>query len=115
MTTTAQNFTMWSGDDKTITVTVVDGDGTAQDITAATISYKLQPAVDDATGAITKTVGSGVTITNAAGGIFTVDIAAANTASFAGIYYHECQVTSSGGVVSTVFVGNVTINQDAIT
>ena len=105
---------MWSGDDKTITVTVTDSAGAAQDITLATITYKLQPAVDDATGVVTKTVGAGVTITVPASGIFTVDLDPVDTAGFAGDYYHEAQVTSAGGVVATVLVGNVAINVDAI-
>ena len=108
MTTTAQNFTMWSGDDKTITVTL------STDITGATINYAIAASVGS-TALITKaTGGSGIAITDAANGIFTIDLDPSDTSSKAGVYYHECQVTDTSSVVSTVFVGSVTINADLI-
>ena len=99
---------MWSGDDKTLTVTV------SSDITAATINYSLAADVDS-TAIFTKaTGGSGITITDAANGVFTIDLATADTATLAGVYFHECQVTDAAANISTVFVGHVMINKDLV-
>ena len=111
MTIVGQNYTMFSGDSKVITVTVTDADGAAVNLTGATISYVI---FDDGSATITKTVGSGITVTDAAAGTFTITLAASDTASLAGAYYHECQVTDSSGNISTIFTGTVTMNEDMI-
>ena len=97
MTTTAQNFTMWSGDDKTITVTL------STDITGATINYAIAANVGS-TALITKaTGGSGIAITDAANGIFTIDLDPSDTSRKAGdIDFHVfwMPLSSDGALVA---------------
>ena len=113
MTTTGQDVTMWSGDDITIVVTVTTNGTSAVDITAYTVSYVLQ--TDAFTANVTKaTGGSGITITDAINGEFTVTLADTDTSGLSGRCYHEAQVTDGSGNKYTVMTGTVTINKDAI-
>jgi hypothetical protein len=104
---------VWSGDDKVITVTVYDNDDVVVDITSATITYQLSQNVKSA-AIISKTVGSGITLTDPTSGVFTITFDPADTASLSGRYYHECEITDTSGDVSTGFVGYATIKEDAI-
>lgn len=113
-TLTKQNFTMHSGDDKTLQFTVKDQDGVVVDITGASITWAFAARVG-ATAIASKTVGSGITITDAAAGVFQVTIDAADTASLTGgVLYHEAQLVDSGGVKSTIAYGDMTILPDNI-
>ncbi len=89
------NLSFYLGEDITITDQPA---GTPVNITGWSIQFTLrqQPSLDSAP-LVTKTVGSGVTITNASAGIFTVQLAAADTAGLAeGTYYYYIQRTDSG-------------------
>ena len=111
MTSINQDFTMYAGDSKTLTVTVTDGAGAAKNITSATITWKMLEE-QGGTVKLTKTVGSGIALTTPSSGIFTVTIAAADTSAFlAGQYYHEAEVTDSGSLVSTVLTGTITLKR----
>jgi hypothetical protein len=115
MTTTGQDVTMWSGDDIALVVTVTTDGTTAVDITAYTINYVLQNAVDQYTQRVSKaTGGSGITITDAINGEFTVTLADTDTSTYSGTYYHEAQVTDGSGNKYTVMTGTVTIKKDVI-
>ena len=113
MTKQNQDFTIWSGDDKVITVTVYDNDDVIVDITAATITWQLSQNVNSA-ALITKTVGSGIALSDPTNGQFTVTLDPADTASLSGRYYHEAEITDSSGNVNTGLVGHATIKTDAI-
>lgn len=102
-----QNLDLTSGDDVTLEVTVVNTDATAKDITGATITWELsRRAGTDAK--ITKTA----TITGATTGVF--QVAVDSTGDLAGDYYHEAEMTESGGAVGTVMKGRVLINTDTV-
>lgn len=109
-----RDFSMFAGDDLTLTVTVKETDGTATTITSAAISWKASKS-NSKTAAITKsTAAGGVTITNGAGGIFTVSLDPADTTSLEGDYIHEAQITFSNGDVRTVLRGVMTIEPELI-
>lgn len=100
MPATNQDFTATAGDDIEIEF------DTDANLTGAAISWRLTGR-----GAtITKTIGSGVTITDDTNGICTVTLAPADTAQLAGTYYHELQATVGGGVV-TLATGVANIRQ----
>lgn len=106
---------MFSGDTKTINVTVLDDAGAKKDLTSATITWKLFLRSDKVTAKISKTVGSGVTITDATNGVFQVALAAADTAELAaGDYIQECEVVDSALSKSTVFQEPVKLREDLI-
>ena len=108
MTKTNQNINIHSGDTHTITVTVTDENGDAKNLTDATITYKAGDTIE-------KTLGNGIEISNAAGGIFLIALLPVDTASLDGLYPHEAEVTDSNGVVSTIFIGNLFVTKDLIT
>lgn len=106
-----QNFAMVSGDSKTLDIGIVDGDGVAVDVsTAPAIAYQIA-ASPAATALVTKTLASGITVATST---VSVTLAPADTASLAGVYYHELQVTDAGGRVFTALSGYVTIERDLI-
>lgn len=109
MTATAQDFTLYAGDDATLTVTVTES-GSAKNLVGASVTWVLYDRFSRA-AVLTKTTDDDVTITNGAGGILTVDIASADTSALNGAYYHECKVTDSDGNISTVSTGTVTIRR----
>lgn len=78
------------------------------DLTGASITWKA-----NLTTPVSKTTASGITITDAAGGLFTIAIDADDLTEV-GDFTHQCQVTI-GGIVSTIFTGTVRIKTDIIT
>jgi hypothetical protein len=112
MASTAQDATIWSGDDVDLQITVTDpATDTPKQLQGASVRWVL---FDRRAGQIvlTKTTGAGITLTNAAAGIFTVALDAADTDALAGVYTHEAQVTDAGGRKSTVTTGTLTIMRD---
>jgi hypothetical protein len=115
---TQSDFSMHSGDTRTLEITVKDEDSAVVNISTATITWALSKQ-DSASVApkgaaiVTKTVGDGVTITDGPNGRVDVAISAADTSALSGDYYHELEVTISSSV-STVLFGTVTIKKDLI-
>jgi hypothetical protein len=54
------------------------------------------------TAVVTKTTASGISITNATGGVFVVTIDKEDTEDLEGVYAHEAVITDSAGDISTV-------------
>lgn len=109
MTKLQQDFTIWSGDNKTLTCTVTDATtGASVNLTGASVAWVL--ANSPTSGSILRlSTDDFVTVS---GCTFSVALAASHTAGLSGQYYHEGQIRESTGNVSTVTVGTVTINQD---
>ena len=115
MSSDNQNFELIRGQDKTITIAVVDDDGAVVNIAGAAITWLLADELGGTT-TLTKTVGSGITIVNEAGGIFSVTLAEADTETLdAGWYYHEAQVedSSSNKTIVTTGLINLRIAQNS--
>ena len=91
---------LFTGKDRTLQFTVVDAAGAAQAITGWALKWVLCSNQDRRTPLVSKTVGSGITITNGAGGICQVAITDDDTATLAGAedpkYFHELSRTDSG-------------------
>lgn len=114
---TDANSPFVAGNSRIIRCTVQQDDTSAYDLTGASITWQLfAMAGGTFTGAalVTKSVGSGITITNAVGGIFEVTLAPDDTEGLSGTYYHEAEATMPGNVVHTVFQGTVTLRSGAI-
>lgn len=115
MTKDNQNFRMYQGEDKLLEISVLDEDGNAKDITGATITWILATSPDAAAAEVTKsTGGSGVSITNAAGGVFQVTLDGSDTTSLEGNYWHEAEVEDTSGHDNTVTTGYITIKASQI-
>lgn len=115
MTARNQNFEMHKGDTRTVTVTVTDDDDQAVNLTGATVKWAVANTPTSATLISKQTGGSGISITNATGGVFVITLVPADTSSLsARTYYHEAQVTDAAGVVSTVLIGKLKLIEDLI-
>ena len=108
---TSQNISVFQGNSLTITVTCVDAAGAAKSLIGAAITWALGAKAKSAP-TITKAIGSGVTVTDAAGGVFEVALDPADTSALsAKSYYHEAKVTDGGGRVATIMTGTATIKE----
>lgn len=95
---TIQNITAYIGTDNSYVFTVFQSDGvTPVNITGFAIQFVVEEYGNSAGVFITKTVGSGVTLTNPTQGQFTVSLVAADTASmYPGQYAYRTERTDSG-------------------
>ena len=112
MSDNIQNFNLHAGDNPSIPVTVKDSADVVVDITAATaIKWNLYRD-SRGTALVTKTLGSGITVTSGVGGIFTIALVAGDTSALFGYFYHEAELTL-GGNISTVLTGYIQIRRGA--
>lgn len=101
MTAENQNFTMYAGDSKRLRIAVMTPEGDPVDLTGSTMKW----AVKEGASTILLKNGAGVTITDAANGVFTVDLAPIDTRTFSGTYNHIGEMTNSSGQISTILTG----------
>lgn len=111
MTKTGQNFDLWSGDDTTLEVTVLDDTGTPVVLTGATLTWKVFTRLGSML--VVKTNGNGIAITDAEHGVCVITLTAADTDVLNGTYHHELQMVQNG-ITSTVMVGHVTVHEDRV-
>jgi hypothetical protein len=108
---TTANLEMHSGNTKYIRITVKNTDLTAYDLTGKTVDFTIKLKKDDVAPLFTKSIGSGVVLTNAAGGILTVTISPDDTSALdEESYYHETKVTNGAEVV-TILDGRLKIKK----
>jgi hypothetical protein len=116
MPATEQKVSLKRGDSRTLTFGPVrDESGVVVDLTGVTITWEMgRFAVYSKAGVltaprsplVTKTIGSGVTVTDAVGGLFQVTLASTDTKTLApDDYYHEAEITEAGGAVYTTTEG----------
>jgi len=108
---TTVNKSMKSGDDKVMPFSVVDNSGNAVTVTGGSATYAIANSVDGP-ALVTKTSAAGAITLS--GSTITVTLVPADTASMAGVYYHELEVTDSDGDVFTPACGTMTIERDLI-
>ena len=103
------------GDSARFTVTVKDSAGAVVDLTGVTaIKWQMARSAFATTADLSKALGSGVTITDAPGGVFQVDLTPADTADLLGDFHHEAEVTDGAGDVATVFCGTLSFAKGLI-
>jgi len=112
------NFDMYSGNAKVLVFTVYDKpNGDVVNITGATaVKFQIfhdSPATGDPV--VSKTLGSGITLSDPTNGQFTVTLTSVNTSGFSGRYYYEAEVTDSSSRVETVATGYINITLKRIT
>jgi len=108
--TMTTNFVMTAGDTKTLVISVKDASGNPVNITDASIKWQAGRSFGKASSISKATGGSGISITDAANGVFTVTLNPSDTESLKGTFYHEAQVTGSDSAISTVISGTMKIN-----
>ena len=106
-----QNFAIMSGDVEPITFTVRTSAGVPVDVsTASAVAWKLALTPYSA-ALVSKSLGSGISISTST---VSVTLAAADTETLHGIYYHEMQITDGSGHKKTQS-GWIAIGGDLIT
>lgn len=108
---------MYRGDTAAWDFTVTEPDGTAVDLTDAEgIRFTAKDRASDADvdARIVRTVGDGVTVTNAAGGLVRVQLEAADTSGLAAplSLAFDLQLSDAVGGVYTVAAGRLEIKAD---
>lgn len=111
-------FCYVAGDDVLLRFAVVDEDGIAANLTGTDIAFAVVKAVRPQPAAVISSEGSPVTavvtVTDLTGGLFEVEIDAADTADLLGTYRFEAQLTDTSGDVATVGRGFITFNRGIV-
>ena len=97
----SNEITFYRGDSASIQCTVTNGTGGAYDVTGNTATFSVKKEEDDTAALITKTVGSGITLSGT-DGILTVDIGSGETSELSGKYYYDIECAKSGNVYTVV-------------
>lgn len=104
MTVRAQDFTMFEEETRTLDVSAYDEDDALIDFSGATITWRVK---DGNTTILTKTVGSGITVTGT--GTFSIALDSADTLGLSGDYQHECVAVLADTTRDTLFTGTLTV------
>jgi hypothetical protein len=107
----AVNFSMVSGDSRTLTIPITDEGGNNVDVsTAQAIRYGIFKHGGDAL--VSKSLENGLSVV---AHVVTVVLVPADTAALlAGSYPHELEIVTASGEVHTALQGTVTIRKDYI-
>jgi hypothetical protein len=92
------SFEMHSGDSRIIQLVATDQDDNIVDLTGATIRWQAARSAYSKTPLLQKHVGSGVTITFPAAGVFEVQLLPADTDNLVGALYHESDTANWGTI-----------------
>ena len=106
VTTAVQtNFSFYKGEDVAVTDTMSPATG----ISGWSLQFTLRKNYGDPTPLLTKTIGAGITVTDAVNGVFTIALANADTANLApGAYVYDIERTNAGNrTVLTIGVLNI--------
>lgn len=106
------NLQKVAGDSENIEVTVVDEEGTAVDLTGASIEYAIKTTVEAVTNELLLTTAD-FSITILAN-VFSIAVSPNDTVSLNGTYYHECEITLADGRVFTAFSGSIFISPTGV-
>jgi hypothetical protein len=106
-----QNFSMVSGDNRSLAITIRDPAGALVDVSGASaIAWQLA-ASPHGVALVSKSLGDGISVVTS---VVTVTLDAADTADLDdGLYHHELEIVHGGGT-STVLAGQVAIARDII-
>jgi len=108
------DFSMHSGDDLVLEVTVKDAAGTVVDISGASGTFGIGKLDSSGNPKGSSLAAPAVAITDGAAGKLSVTIVPANTESLAGDYWHELQLTDAATKISTVLYGTLTVQKDLV-
>ena len=113
------DFTMFAGDTKRLMFSITSGPpaNAPLDISDATVTWQASRGNTtrfSKVPVLTKTIGNGVEVTDELSGNLTVELLPADTASLAGTYYHELQITDAAGDVATAFAGEFKVLRNLI-
>ena len=111
MTAANNNFVIDQGANWFVTVVYKDSTGTAINLTGYTAALQIRDTYADSTTDLSLTSPSGgITITGATGTIAITATAAQTAAIAAGSYVYDLEITSSGGIVTRLIQGQISLS-----
>lgn len=112
MTKAAQDFEMWTGEDKTLNYTITDSTGASITASALSIDWKLQD--EENSGSLVKLTSAASQITMS-GSVATVALSGSLTSgcNLDGTYYTEMSASDTNNNVSVLAWGWATIHRRA--
>lgn len=108
------DFSMHSGDDLTLSVTVKDAAGAVVDVTGATGVFGIGKTDSNGEPKGAPLAEPVVAVEDGPNGVLSVTIVPANTADLAGDYWYELELTGADTKVSTVLYGTLTVQKDLV-
>jgi hypothetical protein len=109
MTEVKQSFEVYIGDTKAVTVTVKDEDADILNLTGYTCNWVMYDGDGDIV--LTKTLSTGLSVPTPSNGQVVILLEPEDTEDLEpDTYYHELEITSSDGDVSTVTTGYVKVS-----
>ena len=103
----------FSGDSQEYDFAVVDTNNVPVPITGANIEWVIAVQGTEVP-VLSKTVGEGITITNATGGLFTVVLAISDTLGLAGVYQEALRLTTTDGKSAIISSRVITVTKGLI-
>jgi hypothetical protein len=100
----AYNQTIFAGDTEVLNLTILD-EGETKDVTGATLRY----VVAKAPGGTPLIDIDELDPFDALDGLFQIVLLPTDTDLAPGVYYHEAELTESGGVISTALTGRLVV------
>lgn len=112
-----QDFELPQGDDRTIPVTVTNEDtGALLNLSGMTIRWWF--ALYQSGEAIVKKGNgageTGLAITDAGAGVFTITLDSADTEGLSGYFYHEAEITDVAGKKRTILTGQIHVKSTTV-
>jgi len=117
MTEQSQDFEMWAGEYKELTVAILKPDGTPEDLTGpATVVWMVKKRPDKSLPAlVSKESGDGAEVlAPPTAGLVKITLDEADTLGLAGTYYHELEGRDTAGRPFTPTVGYLVVQPSAI-
>ena len=114
---TEGTIAFFSGNDVTLNFTVADEDNppAAKNLTGATSIIFVIAKAQGKAAVLAKTLGAGITVTDAVAGEFEVVLTGAETELLGAVHqYYEAEMTDSASKTATVAYGVATITKNSI-
>lgn len=111
MARTGQNFSMYSGNSKTIYVNIKDAVGGIVPLTGATLKWVMKQRGKTVA---TKETGNGISIVDADKGRVAIKLLPEDTHNISGDCQHELKLVDADSMESTVTVGTISITASLI-
>ena len=102
---TKADIAFYKGEDVTLTVSM----SPVTNITGWTITFSLKKQYGDASALVSKTIGSGITVTDAVNGDFKVAVDSADSASLDNRAYVYDILRTNSGNKTVLTIGNLTL------
>ena len=110
MSAATNNFVIDQGSDWYATFVYKDSGGTAINLTGYTAALQIRDTYADSTTDLSLTSTSGITITGATGTLAVRATAAQTAVIAAGQYVYDLEITSSGGIVTRLVQGKISVS-----